>query len=117
MSRRLTWVLAVDMLTCSRAAISVLDRPSPIRVRTSRSRSVTSASLAAARRPPPDPVRTGAAGELRDEPAGDARGEQRVAGGDLETRPGPRPGAELPAVHADPLPHPRDAVARPSPLR
>ena len=49
MSRRPTWVFAVERLTCSRDAISVLDRPRPISVRTSRSRSVMSPAAAGGR--------------------------------------------------------------------
>src|SRR6266699_2187231 len=49
MSRRPTWVLAVERLMWSWDAISVLDRPSPIRVSTSRSRSVIASSTAAGR--------------------------------------------------------------------
>jgi hypothetical protein len=49
MSRRPTWVFAVDRLTCRWDAISALDRPSPTRVRTSRSRSVISSTAAAGR--------------------------------------------------------------------
>src|SRR5487761_1571293 len=69
MSSRPMWVLAVDRLTCRWEAISVLDRPSPTRVRTSHSRPVISSRAAAGRgrgagrRDVPDPPVLG--GDLR----------------------------------------------------
>jgi hypothetical protein len=67
--------LAVAVLMERWAAISPLDRPAPTSVSTSRSRSVTPSSARVRRW-------LGPPGELLDQASGDARGDERVAGGD-----------------------------------
>jgi hypothetical protein len=62
---RLTWVLTADSSTSRAVAISLLERPRPISVRTSRSRAVRTSS---------------------DHATGDRRRQQRIAGGDRVNR-------------------------------
>src|SRR3954452_6442977 len=76
-STRLTWVLAVAMLTKSSSAISAFERPLPARASTSRSRSVSTASAASSTAR----VRS-SRGEVGHQLAGDAGGEQGLAVGD-----------------------------------
>src|SRR5215475_4220450 len=82
-SRCPTWVFAVASLMYSRAAISELDMPVAISARTSRSRAVMPARAGLAGFPAGGgaggPPRRRAAGELRYQTAGDARGQQGIA--------------------------------------
>ena len=72
----MTWVLTVASLSTSSAAISALESPRAISRSTSRSRGVS--ALERARAVP----RRRAARELLDQPLGDRRRDQRVAGRD-----------------------------------
>jgi hypothetical protein len=77
---RLTWVLAVAGLRKSRSAISSLLRPEPTSPTTSRSLGQKLQPVELNRR------RLGLSGELVDDPARDAWGEQRVPGVDHPDR-------------------------------